>query len=106
MTQKNKYVELVREIVLGLIDKRSITVFLFGSRAGKDYFHNSDIDVGFLSHEEIDNKLFNKINESIEESLVPYHVDLIDFNNTDENFRKIALREIEIWNKAKNTNIN
>lgn len=106
MTTENKYVALAREIILNLVDKENTTVFLFGSRAGKDNKYCSDIDVGFLSNVKIDNKLFDRICESLEESLVPYHIDLVDFSKTDERFRKIALKEIEIWNKAKDININ
>lgn len=106
MMNNNKYINIARKIVLDLINKDEVTVFLFGSRAGTNYIHDSDIDIGFMGRKQLDSKLFNRISESLENSLVPYHFDLIDFNKTDEEFRKIALRKIEIWNRAKNTNIN
>jgi len=106
MKNENKYIGIAREIVLNLIDKENVTVFLFGSRAGNNFIHDSDIDIGFLSNNILDNKLFNRISESLEESLVPYHFDLIDFNKTDEAFKNSALKNIELWNKAKNISIN
>ena len=101
-----KYVELAREIILNLVDKENTSVFLFGSRTGLNYKHDSDIDIGFLANHKLDNKLFNKISEALEDSIVPYHIDLVDFTNVDKEFKKIALGEIEIWNKAPNSNIN
>ena len=106
MNMKNKYVELTREIILNLIDQEEVTLFLFGSRAGKDFKHSSDIDIGFISKKKLEQRLFGKIREALEESIIPYHVDLIDFGKVDKEFKKIALGEIEIWNKAKDLSIN
>lgn len=78
---------------------------MFGSRVKKNVKHDSDIDIGFISKNKLEQKLFNKIIEALEESIVPYHVDLIDFAKVDNEFKKIALREIEIWNKAKDLDI-
>ena len=102
----DKYVNITRDIILNLVDKENITVFLFGSRTEKDFRHDSDIDVGFISKGKLDTRLFNKIYEALENSIVPYHVDLVDFNKTNRNFRKIALEKIQIWNKAKDSDIN
>lgn len=106
MNLKNKYVELTREIILSFIDKEEVTLFLFGSRAENNFKYNSDIDVGFISNKKIEQKLFSKIREALEESIIPYHIDLVDFGTVDKEFKKIALREIEIWNKAKDLSIN
>jgi len=101
MIRYEKYLSITRDIVLSKIDKEIVTVFLFGSRTGKEYNHGSDIDIGFMSNKKLDRNIFNRINEELERSIVPYHVDLIDFGNVDKNFRKIALEKIEIWNRAK-----
>lgn len=106
MNQKNKYIELTREIILSMINKEELTIFLFGSRVGNDFRHSSDIDVGFISKKKLDQKLFSKIREALEESIIPYHIDLVDFGTVDKAFKKIALREIEIWNKARDLSIN
>ncbi len=92
----NKYLNITRDIILNLIDRERITVFLFGSREEENYTHSSDIDVGFLSKDEIDVNLFSKINEALEESIIPYHIDLVDFSKTNKRFKKFALKNIEI----------
>ena len=102
----DKYLNIARDIILNIIDRENVTVFLFGSRADRNFVHNSDIDVGFLSNKKLDDTLFSKINEALDESIVPYHFDLVDFSKTDKRFRSIALNKIEIWNRAKDSNIN
>ena len=106
MNRNNKYIELTREIILNIIDKEHVTIILFGSRAGKDFKHDSDIDIGFFSKNKLGQTLFSSIREALDASIIPYHVDLIDFGNVDKEFKKIALGEIEIWNKANDFDIN
>ena len=101
-----KYIDITREIILSIIDRNNTTVFLFGSRAENSARSNSDIDIGFMCEKKIEDKLFNRIRAALDESIVPFHVDLIDFNNCDTRFREIALEKIEIWNNAKNSFIN
>ena len=98
----NNYIKKAKEIVLNFINKDKITVFLFGSRADGTYRSDSDIDIGFLSNEKIDNSLFGKIRYALEESIAPYHFDLVDFSKTDNELKKIANKQIIIWNKSKN----
>jgi len=71
--------------------------FLFGSRAMGEHSKSSDIDIGVMS-ENLDNKTILKIKEIIDESFVPFKVDIIDFSKTDENFKREALRRIVRWN--------
>ena len=71
--------------------------FLFGSRAMGDYSKSSDIDIGVMS-ENLDKKTIFKIKEIIDESFVPFKVDIIDFSKADENFKREALKRIVQWN--------
>lgn len=105
INEKNKYVEMAKEIVLNLVEKENVDVFLFGSRAGNNYRHDSDLDIGFIGNSKLDEKLLRKIRENIENSIIPYHIDLVDFSKVDFEFKKIALQNIEIWNKTKSFNL-
>ncbi|MEJ5352672.1 MAG: hypothetical protein WHS65_13900 [Melioribacteraceae bacterium] len=49
--------------------------------------------------------MLSKIKKAFEVSIIPYNVDLIDFGKVDKEFKKIALGEIEVWNKAKDFDI-
>ena len=67
---------------------------------------HSDVDIGFLGKEALDQRVIRKISDELEESVVPYHIDLVDFFKVDTRFKKIALKRISLWNKAKNIPIN
>ncbi|MDQ1352260.1 MAG: uncharacterized protein QG657_2566 [Acidobacteriota bacterium] len=71
-------------------------IFLFGSRAEGNYSRNSDIDIGVMA-EHIDQGVIIKIKEIIEESFVPFKVDIVDFSRVDDMFRKEALRRTVPW---------
>jgi len=71
-------------------------VFLFGSRARGDNSRNADIDIGVLSPK-IDSKIIIKIREIIEESFVPFKVDIVDFSEVNKTFKNEALRSAIRW---------
>jgi uncharacterized protein len=96
----NKYIDITKEIVLSLVDKEKISVFLYGSRAANNARHDSDIDIGLWSPEILDSSLIRRINDAIEESVVPYHIDITDFSKVSSDFKKIATEEIILWNKG------
>lgn len=71
-------------------------IFLFGSRAGDDHSRSSDIDIGVIANN-LDKKVIIKIKETIDESFVPFKVDIVDFSKVDDDFKKKALRRIVEW---------
>jgi len=99
------HIELLKEIILSNIDRDKYLVFLFGSRAGSQHRDNSDIDVGFYGADSSE-KYFQTIKDLLNESIIPYHVDLVDFFSAESKFKKIALENIEIWNQPKDTDLN
>jgi len=104
MNLQDKYIEIAKNQILSMIDCENTSVFLFGSRAEGTNTSDSDIDIGFISSSKIDNLLLYKIRISLEESIIPYHIDLVDFYNADTEFKKIAMENTIIWNKSKNFN--
>jgi predicted nucleotidyltransferase len=67
------------------------TIFLFGSRSRGDNSTYSDIDIALRTQEAIDFQKLALIKFNIEETSIPYKVDLVDLNNISEVF----LSEIE-----------
>ncbi|MFA7626805.1 MAG: nucleotidyltransferase domain-containing protein [Candidatus Kapaibacterium sp.] len=100
----DKDLNIAKEIVLKFIDKDITTVFLFGSRVDNTFRKNSDIDIGFISENCIDLLTFNDIRDALENSGIPYHFDLVDFNNAKTEFKENAMKNIVLWNKSKNLN--
>lgn len=72
-------------------------VFLFGSRADGTAVKSSDIDIGIESENVIQQDLA-KIKNLIEESFVPFNVDLVLFNGQQsEKFTNQAKSKVVIW---------
>ena len=94
---QQKCVELVKQIVLNHIDTNQYKVFLFGSRACGNAKKYSDIDVGILGNQKFSIIKKFDIEDAIDESIVPYKVDLVDFFGVDNKFKSEALKKIVIW---------
>jgi predicted nucleotidyltransferase len=73
-------------------------IFLFGSRAKGKTSSTSDIDIGILPKKTLNNTILWELQETIEDSFVPYHVELVDFSQVAETFKQQALKEIIPWN--------
>ncbi len=56
---------------------RAVEIYLFGSRAREEAREGSDVDLAFLSEEPLSKDLA-LIREILEESLLPYKVDLVE----------------------------
>lgn len=100
------YINIIKEIVLKKVPLDEYAVFLFGSRAVGNAHQMSDIDVGFQGLDSLPLLLKAEIEYSIEESIVPFHVDLIDFTLVENKFKEEALKDIIVWNYPKNLNLN
>lgn len=99
-------INIVKEIILKRVPLDDYAVFLFGSRAVGNYHHKSDIDVGVWGEKPL--SVITKLNleEELEESIVPYKIDLIDFFGVSKEFKHYALEKIDIWNLSKNSILN
>ncbi len=93
-----KWLNLAREIVLRNIDKSKYAVFLYGSMVSNP-LNAYDMDIGIMGKENISFETIEDIKEELDNSIVPFRYDIVDFKDTDEEFKKFAYREIEIWNK-------
>ena len=76
---------------------RPVKILLFGSWARAEATQQSDIDVALLSDEPLPSALLPELRERLEESHVPYRVDLVDLASCDRAFRDRVLREAVPW---------
>jgi predicted nucleotidyltransferase len=72
----------VRRLVLKGLRGHAVQVLLFGSRATGKAGRASDIDVAILPEEELPVGLLSRIRESLQESHVPFTVELVDLSQT------------------------
>ncbi len=98
------YVDMVKDIVLSRVDRSKVTVFLFGSRARGDHAPRADVDVGFLADKRLPPRVMHGIRNALEDSIVPLHVDLVDFSEKEPQLRESAFRDKTIWNSPTSLN--
>jgi predicted nucleotidyltransferase len=96
-TTAEKALEEVRRVVLATVGNDSALVYLFGSWARDEATRLSDIDVAIDPHLPLPRGTLARLREQLEESHVPYHVDVVDLSRTDPEFRRRVLTEGILW---------
>jgi uncharacterized protein len=87
----------LRRIVLDKLGERDAAVYLFGSMATGEVRQASDIDIAILPRTELPRGFFSELADTIDESTIPYDVDLIDLRDVGPDFREAVLRTGIRW---------
>lgn len=66
--------------------------FVFGSRATHAHRPYSDIDLGIIGPAPLPAKQYIELKDALEQSDLPYKVDVVDFSDVPESFKNVALR--------------
>ena len=89
---------MLKSIAKDVFKGKNVTVVLFGSRARGDYFETSDMDVGILPGKGMNKSKIILFRERIEDSNIPYKVDVVDISQTSNEFTDKVLEEgILLW---------
>lgn len=87
--------KFIKETIARFLDLRKYKVFLFGSRASNNAHKFSDFDVGIKGKKPVPPKILTLIKDILEESNLPYTIDVVDFSSVSKNFEKTALKKIK-----------
>jgi len=87
----------VRAIVQRTLGRRPVSVYLFGSWASGAPRQASDIDIAVDAAEPLPLETLARLREALEESTVPYRVDVVDLSDADAEFRERVRREGILW---------
>lgn len=87
---RKDHLSLLKRIIRENIPGDEYIVFLFGSRAEQNHHDRSDIDIGILGSQPLSAILRYNLEKQIENSDIPYLVDIVDFSLVTENFKKEA----------------
>lgn len=98
MATDPRYVNEVKRIVLSRLKSQRARVYFFGSRALGTEHRFSDIDVAVLPLETLPVALWLDLQERLEESWVPYPVDLVNLEDAPLSLRRRVEREGIPWN--------
>jgi hypothetical protein len=94
----NPPLEAIKRIVLEGLEGHKARLYLFGSWATGNRRRGSDVDVAILPLEPLPTGLLSEIRENLEESSIPYFVDLVDLSQVEPAFRERVEREGIAWN--------
>ena len=83
---ENKYIKLLKEIISKYLVNYQL--YLYGSRAKGTARRFSDVDIAINSLE-LNSLILSKIKFDIEESTIPYSVDILDYNCISDDFKNI-----------------
>lgn len=73
-------------------------VYLFGSRARGTHHPGSDIDIALDVGSTIPVAVIGMIQEAIEESQIPFFVDVVDFHAVSHEMREQIRKDGILWN--------
>lgn len=81
----NPYIQQIKEIVLKCLHEEPVRVFLFGSWARGTARQGSDVDIAVEYVEEAPDLLkIGELRELLEESTIPYRVDIVDMQRASK----------------------
>jgi len=89
--------EQVRAIVLRALDGQRVRIWLFGSSATGDARPRSDIDVAIEADSPIPGAILSEIADALEESTVPYVVEVVDLANAGDALRQSVYEGGILW---------
>ncbi|GIW60534.1 MAG: hypothetical protein KatS3mg087_1600 [Patescibacteria group bacterium] len=91
LTQEEK--SLVRNIVYSVLKASEHQAFIFGSQATGMAQRSSDLDIG-IEGPELPLEVIGELREKLEDSDLPYTVDIIDFSTVNQQFKNVAKNTI------------
>ena len=89
---------LHRRIITKFLGPQRASLFLFGSRARGEARRASDIDIAILPEAPLIPGTLARLREALEESDIPYRVEVIDLSTASKGFRRKVLSEGIPWN--------
>ena len=96
----NTYLEKIRDIVLKHMENEQVDVYLFGSWARGSMRRSSDVDIAVDGKKTDISLKISALREALEESTVPYRVDVVDMGRASEVLCEEIRREGILWKKA------
>jgi hypothetical protein len=87
----------LHQMITGALGEHDAEVWLFGSSARGDVLQHSDIDIGILPRGDLPSGFFSDLKERIEESAIPYEVDLVDLGRAAPTLIEEVRREGVKW---------
>jgi len=85
---EERYLDRVKSIINSILQDEDLKIYVFGSRARGSAKQYSDLDIALESDSKIDSNKMSKITTELEDTTIPYKVDVIDLKAITGNFKK------------------
>ena len=100
---EKKHLDILYNCISKTFDADIPDVYLFGSRATGKHKKHSDIDLGLISKSKTNSdfeKKLDQLKSELEESDLPYKVDIVDLYNVEPTYEKSINRDKRLlWSK-------
>lgn len=87
--------EQIKEIFKQSLPHGNYRLFFFGSRVKGNNSPRSDIDLGIEGEDKLTSKLKLEIEEKLQNLPTLYKIDLVDFKDVSEDFKRKVLENVE-----------
>ena len=87
----------IRKVVEDALVDYRVKVYLFGSWATGKAHRASDVDIAIDAQQSIPRGLLARLRERLEESHIPYRVEVVLLDEADEALRRRILAEGILW---------
>jgi len=92
---EEKYLNMLREAIARNVDTAIWQPVIFGSRASGRAQRFSDIDLGFSGLQPLPISVQAKLQDALDESDIPYVIDIVDLSVASPEFREVATQHME-----------
>lgn len=94
---KTDFESVAQKMILEELENSDCKIFLFGSRATKENHRFSDMDIGIIPGKDFDHRLLYSLKDKLADSIVPFKVDIVNFSQVTDGFKKEAMKNIIWW---------
>lgn len=85
--------QILKDLLIDPLKDQGAQLWIFGSRARGDHQKFSDIDILFSVSKKLPEIFLFNIKDSLEESNLPYKVDLVNLENLAKSYRDDVLKD-------------
>jgi len=91
---ESRYLGLVKDSIKSIVKNDKLKIYVFGSRSKGTSKQYSDLDIALDLGSIIDPKIMSKIIGELDETTIPYKVDVIDLNNIQDSYRNCIKNDL------------
>ena len=95
--KENKYINKIRAVILEHFKHSNAAIYLFGSWERGTQRPSSDVDIAVKCNDPSSGKIIANLRDVLEESTIPYRVDVVDINYASPGLKETIQREGILW---------